>query len=118
MAACPPSSLLIPLCLQWMEFPLSGGNLPGWDFRITRVVRYISSYDYVVLALEVILVVAVLERVIFTLWAYAYICSLRCLFDVKRSMWLLVRILADVFCGDLFVLRRQFISAHEQAKQR
>jgi polycystin 2 len=38
------------------EFPSTGGVLPSFSFRTVKLLRYVSSTDYFVLACEVIFI--------------------------------------------------------------
>jgi hypothetical protein len=39
-----------------MEFPAGGGILTGWKVRTSKLLRYVSNFDFVVLAFECIFV--------------------------------------------------------------
>lgn len=39
-----------------MEFPAGGGILTGWRVRTSKLLRYVSNFDFVVLAFECIFV--------------------------------------------------------------
>ncbi|XP_013781183.2 polycystic kidney disease 2-like 1 protein [Limulus polyphemus] len=34
------------------EFPATGGMIPSWSFRTVKLLRYVSTFDYVILACE------------------------------------------------------------------
>ncbi|XP_076327239.1 polycystin-2-like protein 1 isoform X1 [Tachypleus tridentatus] len=34
------------------EFPASGGMIPSWSFRTVKLLRYVTTFDYVILACE------------------------------------------------------------------
>jgi hypothetical protein len=36
------------------EFPATGGAYPTWTFRTVKLIRYVTGFDYFVLACEII----------------------------------------------------------------
>ena len=36
-----------------VEFPATGGAVPSWQFRTVKLIRYVTTYDYFLLGLEV-----------------------------------------------------------------
>lgn len=40
-----------------VEFPATGGALTSWQFRTVKLLRYVTGWDYFVLACECIFVV-------------------------------------------------------------
>ena len=43
-----------------IEFPSTGGALPQWSFRTVKLIRYVTPFDYFILALEIIFAIFVL----------------------------------------------------------
>lgn len=42
-----------------LEFPTSGGVLPSWDIRTVKLIRYVTPFDYFILALEILFAIFV-----------------------------------------------------------
>ncbi len=48
---------------KYTEFPLAGGAIPNFDFRVVKVSRYLSHYDKIWLSFELLLAIVICERV-------------------------------------------------------
>ncbi|KAM7305363.1 polycystin-2 [Ixodes scapularis] len=46
------------------EFPATGGMIPSWSFRTVKLLRYVSTGDYFVLACEVVFVIFILYYIV------------------------------------------------------
>ena len=40
-----------------VEFPTTGGAIPSWEFRTVKLIRYVTPFDYFILALEILFAV-------------------------------------------------------------
>ncbi|BFZ03162.1 hypothetical protein BsWGS_06200 [Bradybaena similaris] len=40
-----------------VEFPATGGAIPSWAFNTVKLIRYVSSFDYFIMACEIIFVI-------------------------------------------------------------
>nr|XP_032805655.1 polycystic kidney disease 2-like 1 protein [Petromyzon marinus] len=47
-----------------VEFPLTGGALPSYQFRTVKLIRYVSAFDYFIMACEVIFCCFILYYVV------------------------------------------------------
>ncbi|CAN7994310.1 unnamed protein product [Ixodes hexagonus] len=46
------------------EFPATGGMIPSWSFRTVKLLRYVSTGDYFVLACEVVFTIFILYYIV------------------------------------------------------
>lgn len=46
------------------EFPATGGMIPSWSFRTVKLLRYVSTTDYFILACEIIFTVFILYYIV------------------------------------------------------
>lgn len=47
-----------------VEFPATGGALPSWQFRTVKLIRYVSNYDYFLMACEVLYILFIFYYII------------------------------------------------------
>jgi len=47
-----------------VEFPATGGAIPSWQFRTVKLIRYVSTYDYFLLACEVLYILFIFYYII------------------------------------------------------
>jgi polycystin 2 len=40
-----------------MEFPASGGVVPSYTFRTTKLIRYVTALDYFIMACEIMYII-------------------------------------------------------------
>jgi polycystin 2 len=59
-----------------MEIPASGGILNSWTVRTSKLLRYVSSFDYFVAACEIIFVIFIvyytIEEILDVITAFEY----------------------------------------------
>lgn len=47
-----------------VEFPATGGALPSWQFRTVKLIRYVSNYDYFLMACEILYVAFIIYYIV------------------------------------------------------
>ncbi|XP_039274381.2 polycystin-2-like protein 1 [Styela clava] len=47
-----------------VEFPATGGALPSWQFRTVKLIRYVSTYDYFLMACEILYVLFIVYYIV------------------------------------------------------
>lgn len=52
--ACAPARRLL------IEFPATGGAIPSWNFRTVKLIRYVTAWDYFIMACEAIFALFIL----------------------------------------------------------
>jgi polycystin 2 len=43
-----------------MEFPATGGVIPSFTFRTTKLIRYVTTFDYFIMACEIAYIVFII----------------------------------------------------------
>ncbi|XP_076822255.1 polycystin-2-like protein 1 isoform X2 [Clavelina lepadiformis] len=47
-----------------VEFPATGGAVPSWQFRTVKLIRYVTNYDYFLMACEVLYMLFILYYIV------------------------------------------------------
>lgn len=84
-----------------VEFPATGGAIPSWQIRTVKLIRYVSAWDFFIVACEIVFCVFIFYYVVeeileLRIHKLQYFTSIWNILDV---VVILVRILALFFWG-------------------
>ncbi|XP_040294234.1 polycystic kidney disease 2-like 1 protein [Bufo bufo] len=85
-----------------MEFPATGGAIPSWQIRTVKLIRYVSNWDYFIIACETIFCVFIFYYVVeeileLRIHRFKYFASIWNILDVVVIMLSLVAIAFHIF---------------------
>lgn len=84
-----------------VEFPATGGAIPSWQIRTVKLIRYVSAWDFFIVACEIVFCVFIFYYVVeevleLRIHKLQYFTSIWNILDV---VVILVRILTRFFGG-------------------